>query len=1257
MKTKNHSTGAFSSMKRLFSLSKTLSFRLLPVGKTEEYIRREPESLDSSGERLNAIGRAQRLDRDCSILKGAADRVHRAFIEDVLSGCHLKYLSDGGMDSIQEFASIFFDTSLKKTEKEKSLQKIADGLKKPIGSAFSCVLYKGRKDTSMLKALSGSLLLKEILETIELSDQEKESLSRLRNYTSYMADYCKVRDRMYKAGGDGYTIPNRIVNDNLPIHLNNVRLFETLPGEIVDAAQPLFESLAGPLQAYSLDDVFTPSYYSLLCPQSAIDLYNTLISGYSKDDGTKVKGLNELINEYCQQNPENKKIPKLKKLYKQILSEGRTLSWVPDAITTAEEVNLAAEGVSQMLVEFKCPDHYMVDPDLVLVNAKKLSVYSKDVFGDWGLAERCLLQWLRSYNPKKPREKEPGYDKRIKKLYNSYSAFSLRDIHSAIVEAGRVEGNWSDGASCLDDYYQKMVRDRVVSAKLNYEKFQQLLPGDRELKVRDSSRENAVSCLKEFLDDIVAAKKAMSIFTDIDGMADTDPVFYDEAVNYFREFSHAFVPVYNMIRNFVTKKPYSDKKFRVFFDVPGLLGGWDIDKERANSCFILREGDDLYLGVLPKGAKNIFSKEDILDQSSSFKKMFVKVIPKPHMMLPRVAFPEKLRSGACPDGVPADVWDLYLKSGKAVKDYTEDEVAMLIDYYKQVISGKRIWDIYNFKFKPTSEYERVDEFYKDVERQAYYTCFKGVSRPMVEDAVEKGGLYLFQITCQDMLSTHHGKDGKYKTLLFGALTGDPDADVRINGGGAIYFRPASLKRRVTHPAGIPIANKNPDSPERTRTLAYDLIKDRRYTEDQYQFHIPVTIYPKAGKDSSFNVNADVRKIIRENPDMYVLGINRGERNLVSIAVTAPDGTIVEQRNLNVFDNFNYKRKLAERERERSSNRRNWVAVKDIKNLKAGYLSRVVGEVASLVKKYNCVVAIERLGKEFKQSRRAFERNVYEQFERDLINTLSFLVDKNETGDRIGGALQLTSPGKSETDRLKFPQNGIVFLVSPSYISRTDPLTGFACRLSFYYESISKCEELMKKMDSFYFDEKKGRFILSFHYGQAMPELEEGDLNRVWNVETYGVRIDGERVSNDSSKTSYRDKVVNLTDSMKELFEMYGIEYADGGDLLWRLEGQGAEFWKSLMRLLYLTVRPTNWDSQTEEYRVIGCTANERGQFFDSRTAPEWLPKDGDTLAAWNIARKAHIILGNIRDYGDPKEKGKGPELVVSDGTWFDMIEG
>lgn len=1243
-------TNPFDGMKKLFPVTKTLAFRLIPVGKTEQNLKRQ-----------QSLEKATELKEDYDNLKAAADRIHKTFIDKVLSGFRLKYLSDGAKDSVQEYAEVFLDGTLSPEEKDTLVTEIAANLRRQVADAFSAIPY-GEKET-MLKALASKALLTRLLPAEDLDETEKASLGRLSQYTTYMRPYFEARNRIYDGVLDGHTIPVRIVNENLPTHLNNIRVFDALPDEVVAGAADIFNALAGNIQAYELRDVFTPSFYSTLCPQGAIDTYNALIGGISNEDGSRIQGLNELINEYCQQHKDAKRPKGFKQLKKQILSDRKSLSWLPVSLSDDTQAVRVAFGLEGLLDGFNQAESTAWDTTSVHVDAKRLNAYSHAVFGDWKEAKRCLLKTVEETNPKKPREGDKGYAERISKIFDSGKSFSLDDIHSAVAKYGSLtpDSPALSAPSALRLYYMKEIAAKVAGARASMANLhahvdENGVPDTKLGQDAVSGKLGPGEYMKDFLEQFNDAKASALVFTDLGGILDTDPDFYGSVVDFFGDVALELKTGYEAIRNYLTRKPYSTDKIQLFFDNPKLLDGWDTNKEPENRGIILREGDDIYLGILPPHAKRLFADGKNNDPGSSLKKMDIKYIPNPHMMLPKVAFSKKaLAEGNIPD----EVMSLY-RSGKAVKDYTKEEVALMVDFYKEVIASNGDWTVFGFDFKETSAYDRLADFYHDVTAQGYKAVFRGVSRSFVDKAVEEGNLFLFQVSCRYMQEKHTGKDGIYKTLLYEALSGKTGCDVRLCGGASVYFRPASLPRKVTHPAGVPIRTKNPDSERERVTYVYDIIKDRRFTEDRYAFHIPVNIYPEADAYGALSVNRRVQEIIRDNPDMNVLGINRGERNLISIAVTAPDGTIVEQRNLNVFDHFDYRRKLAERENERTEDRRNWTSVKEIKNIKAGYLTRVVGEIVRLVKKYGCVIAMERLDMDFKTGRQAFEKNIYEQFERDLVSRLSFLSDRNEE-DRFGTVLQLANPGKTEIERTRFPQNGILFLMNPAHISNTDPLTGFVNRLNLHFGRISEAESIIDGFDGFRFDPKSGRFVLSFHYDKAAPGKETGDGQRIWNVETYGERIEQVREEDEPSGV-FIDKVTVLSETMKEILDGAGIDWKDGKDLLARLKGRSTDFYKSFFALLRLTMRCTSWNNATREFRIIGCTANASGQFFDSRMAPERLPKDGDTLAAWNIARKAHIVLRNIRDFnpsvttnGDGK-KAKGPRTVVSDAEWFAQIQ-
>ena len=68
-------------------------------------------------------------------------------------------------------------------------------------------------------------------------------------------------------------------------------------------------------------------------------------------------------------------------------------------------------------------------------------------------------------------------------------------------------------------------------------------------------------------------------------------------------------------------------------------------------------------------------------------------------------------------------------------------------------------------------------------------------------------------------------------------------------------------------------------------------------------------------------------------------------------------------------------------------------------------------IAELMVKYNAIVVMEDLNSGFKRGRFKVEKQVYQKFEKMLINKLNYLVLKNKNNTEWGGiyrALQLTN---------------------------------------------------------------------------------------------------------------------------------------------------------------------------------------------------------------------------------------------------------
>lgn len=215
---------------------------------------------------------------------------------------------------------------------------------------------------------------------------------------------------------------------------------------------------------------------------------------------------------------------------------------------------------------------------------------------------------------------------------------------------------------------------------------------------------------------------------------------------------------------------------------------------------------------------------------------------------------------------------------------------------------------------------------------------------------------------------------------------------------------------------------------------------------------------------SENINQQVREYLQQADDTHIIGIDRGERHLLYLVVIDMQGNIKEQFTLNEIVNeyngntyrTNYHDLLDTREEERLTARQSWQTIENIKELKEGYLSQVVYKITQLMVKYHAVVVLEDLNKGFMRGRQKVEKQVYQKFEKMLIDKLNYLVDKKADAAQSGGLLnayQLTS--KFDSFQKLGKQSGFLFYIPAWNTSKIDPVTGFVNLLDTRYQNTEK----------------------------------------------------------------------------------------------------------------------------------------------------------------------------------------------------------
>lgn len=516
--------------------------------------------------------------------------------------------------------------------------------------------------------------------------------------------------------------------------------------------------------------------------------------------------------------------------------------------------------------------------------------------------------------------------------------------------------------------------------------------------------------------------------------------------------------------------------------------------------------------------------------------------------------------------------------------------------------------------------------------------------------------------------------------------------LKLNGEAEVFFRKSSIKKPIIHKKGSVLVNKTynengerksiPEEQyteiykylnsigtnelsEKSKKLMeegkveyykanYDIVKDYRYSVDKFFIHLPMTINFKAAGFSPIN-NIALKNIALKD-DMHIIGIDRGERNLIYVSVIDTKGNIVEQRNFNIVNGIDYKEKLKQKELDRDNARKNWKEIGKIKDLKEGYLSLVVHEIAKLVVKYNAIITMEDLNQGFKRGRFKVERQVYQKFETMLINKLNYLVDKDLAVDQEGGLLrgyQLTYI--PESLKVLGRQCGYIFYVPAAYTSKIDPTTGFVA--IFNYKGMTD-KDFVTSFDSIKYDDERGLFAFEFDYENFVTHKVEMARNK-WTVYTYGERIK-RKFKNGLWDTAEK---VDLTYQMRSILEKYEIEYNKGQDILEQIEELDEKAQNGICKeIKYLVkdivqMRNSLPDNAAEDYdAIISPVINNNGEFFDSTRGDEDKPLDADANGAYCIALKGLYEVMQIKKNWNEETEFPRKELKIRHQDWFDFIQ-
>ena len=1259
---KTYNMRKFDEFVGLYPISKTLRFELKPIGKTLEHIQKN-KLLEHDAVRAD----------DYVKVKKIIDKYHKCLIDEALSGFTFETEADvRSNNSLSEYY-LYYNLKKRNEQEQKTFKTIQNNLRKQIVNKLT--------QSEKYKRIDKKELITTDLPDFLTNESEKELVEKFKNFTTYFTEFHKNRKNMYSKEEKSTAIAFRLINENLPKFVDNIAAFEKVASSpLAEKINALYEDFKEYLNVEEISRVFRLDYYNELLTQKQIDLYNAIVGGRTEEDNRiQIKGLNQYINEYNQQQTDrSNRLPKLKPLYKQILSDRESVSWLPpkfdsdkdllikikecyDALSEREKVFDKLESILKSLSTYDLSKIY-------ISNDSQLSYISQKMFGRWDIIGKAIREDCAKRNPQKSRESLEKFAERIDKKLKAIDSISIGDVNECLAQLGETY------VKRVEDYFAAMGESEIDDEQTDTTSFKKNIEGAYEsvkelLNNADNITDNNlmqdkgnVEKIKTLLDAIKDLQRFIKPLLGKGDEADKDGVFYGEFTSLWTKLDQV-TPLYNMVRNYLTSKPYSTKKIKLNFENSTLMDGWDLNKEPDNTTVIFRKDGLYYLGIMGKRYNRVFvDREDLPHEGECYDKMEYKLLPGANKMLPKVFFSE---TGIQRFRPSEELLGKYERdTHKKGAGFDLGDCRALIDFFKKSIERHDDWKKFDFKFSDTSTYQDISEFYREVEQQGYKMSFRKVSVDYIKSLVEEGKLYLFQIYNKDF-SAHSKGTPNMHTLYWKMLFDEEnlkDVVYKLNGEAEVFFRKSSITVRTpTHPANSPIKNKNKDNQKKESKFKYDLIKDRRYTVDKFLFHVPITMNFKSVGGS--NINQLVKQHIRSATDLHIIGIDRGERHLLYLTVIDSRGNIKEQFSLNeIVNEYNgntyrtdYHELLDTREGERTEARRNWQTIQNIRELKEGYLSQVIHKISELAIKYNAVIVLEDLNFGFMRSRQKVEKQVYQKFEKMLIDKLNYLVDKKKPVAETGGLLrayQLT--GEFESFKTLGKQSGILFYVPAWNTSKIDPVTGFVNLFDTHYENIEKAKGFFDKFKSIRYNSDKDWFeFVVDDYTRFSPKAE--GTRRDWTICTQGKRIQIYR--NPQRNNEWEGREIDLTKAFKEHFEAYGVDISK--DLREQINTQNKkEFFEELLRLLRLTLQMRNSMPSSDIDYLVSPVADDTGCFFDSRKQAELkenavLPMNADANGAYNIARKGLLAIRKMKQEENDSAK---ISLAISNKEWLKFAQ-
>jgi CRISPR-associated protein Cpf1 len=931
-----------------------------------------------------------------------------------------------------------------------------------------------------------------------------------------------------------------------------------------------------------------------------------------------ISAYNKMISDTNEKNAlENAKAktrhPMLKKLYGQIgIAEKKVvIDEIPDDATllkTIKDSYLEAVSVADAVYTL------MSDTETgIMIKAYNASCICHDVYGRYNVYGTCLDAEKDLRSSKNPHYPQAILDNTaVFPTINSDKYLSLDDMQALINKWFRYFDDMDSTNFYLPGIIKASVRNGITAIK---GKLCEMKPVVDAIHGKED-----IKMIHDYMDAVAELDKYISLFYIDDKHLTEDNAEYDvDFVNNLAalyERSRYLNSCYNLVRNYMTKKPYRKNKILCNFGNPGsCLSSFVNTKEITSKAALLEKDGHYYVIIFGKGAKTGFHtktgevREEIC-ASEGYRVYDYYKTGDPVKQFPKIFFNE---NSIARDGYPVTA-DLMAMHDNKTLGLPENKDAV-IQYYQECI---RIYPQYasiGAQFKAPSEYTTVYDFLNDAASKLIMARYVTVSAAYVDGLIADGNAYMFELTTHGINKPHSQKMsifGQYLKTMFSdanmASISSTGKGIKLLGGAEIYLRPASMKKVITHPAGTAIPLKNPLFADRHGSVfKYDIIKDARYTQDMYSINLPIMLNPGADDPKYVNkkINDKVNEACANGEFANTIVVIRGVRNLFYYIIVDAEGHELESGSLNCLKNVSqsghehvetytdYKALLEKHAAERLNATQKWLDPKTIQNFKEGYIKLVVKFIADKVMEYNAKVLIERSDRDFKKKMN-IDHAIYEKLEMALISKLGNLTVAGAV-DGTPGSVSMPYQLCGRYDSMTYvgKQAGIVFFQNPAYTGNMDPETGFINRLDTRYSNKDAARKFINSFSSIRFaDDPDECILLDMDYTNFVAKDRQLPKNK-WQLKCPHTVVS--RYSQEG-KGYYQ---FDLYDEFRLILAKNNIAFVKGMDIRSALtSADETQLYKALM-LWFREFMAIHYYSATESY-IVSPVRQTDGSNYDSR---------------------------------------------------------